>query len=318
MNQIYNQFMLKINLKSNFNLIGYGLQNMLNKVAFFVFTLMCISSVKQVSAQNIPNSGFESWTNGLPNGWFDGGLTSIGIPCIVKSTDAQSGSFALKIKVDNNKGEPISGSVFTNNLRGIATNLKPAYLNGFIKTNISVTDSITVGAFFYKDKIENGEIGAGFVYSTTNRPSWTAFYIPILYGPTFIPDSFLMFMGLTSIDTSSYIMFDDLSFSNTPNGVLLGQMPTGLVYKEKQQLNASVFPNPASNELEVIMNLENNNNLSFSFFDIAGRKCKTIGNFGLQGSNHFKISIDDLANGVYYLNISSNEGSVSRKVVISR
>ncbi len=316
---IYSEATHKVCSKSIIDSGFRGLNSMVKKTLTLALVILITQPIQKAVAQNIPNPGFESWTNGLPNGWFDGGLSTIGFQCIVKSTDVQTGTYALKIKVDGNKGEPISGSISTNNFNGIPTNLKPAYLIGYIKTNIMVADTISVGAIFYKDNIENDEeMGGGFVYSSTNRPSWTAFYIPLMYSPTFTPDSFFIFMGLNSTDTSSFIMFDDLSFSNSPNGVFLGQMPTGLAANEKQQLISSVFPNPATNELEVVLNLESINNLSISLMDITGKKCKTFESSNLQDSNHLKIAVDDLVNGIYLLNISGSGISSNHKVVISR
>ena len=46
----------------------------------------------------IPNAGFETWTNGSPDGWFVNNFPMVGTP-ITQSSTAHAGSSALKGEV---------------------------------------------------------------------------------------------------------------------------------------------------------------------------------------------------------------------------
>ena len=66
-----------------------------------IFTCLFAAFILSATAQQIPNAGFESWVAGtffvaeLPSGW----TTSAVFPAVIKSTDAHSGSYAMKLRV---------------------------------------------------------------------------------------------------------------------------------------------------------------------------------------------------------------------------
>lgn len=73
----------------------------------------------------------------------------------------------------------------------------------------------------------------------------------------------------------------------------------------------SVYPNPTSG-LVTISNDNNSTLQSVSITDLNGRNVKSL---KLNGETTSQINISDLAAGVYMMNISSDQGSITRKIV---
>lgn len=319
MKSIYNHSVLKSDIRLKYVNGFLQLHASLLKLALSVF--MCYYSVQNVCAQTIPNAGFEAWTNGVPDGWYDGGLSSFGLQGVVRSTDAQSGLYSVKIVVDPNNGDPVAGVLSTNDGHGIATKLKPAYLNGYVKTNILNTDTIAVIASFYIDDTDSLLEGGGAI-STVNRTAWTAFHIPLQYSPSFTPDSFFIFLGfspLSNVNVNSYVQFDNLSFSNTPIGVPFGPSLTALPARRDDEIITKVYPNPASQELYISLMLKSTSKIDVSFMDITGKRYSAMENQTFTTGRHqVKVSVEDLPTGIYFLNISGDGIYANRKIVISR
>lgn len=86
-------------------------------------------------------------------------------------------------------------------------------------------------------------------------------------------------------------------------------IPTADV-KEQSLSQFAVYPNPSNN----IVNVSNDNALvqSVTVTDINGRTVKTA---AFEGVTSAQVNISDLANGVYMMTISSDKGSVTKKVV---
>jgi hypothetical protein len=75
--------------------------------------------------------------------------------------------------------------------------------------------------------------------------------------------------------------------------------------------NVSVYPNPASSELYIsIAGIENE--ICYSFLDMTGKEIRKDFFYG----NSEKIYLNDLAAGIYFLNIYSDEKFFSRKIIV--
>ena len=73
--------------------------------------------------------------------------------------------------------------------------------------------------------------------------------------------------------------------------------------------SASIYPNPANNEITV--SVDNKYQVqSIKMMDITGREVKN-----LTASNIVKIDITDLQSGYYIINIQTNKGLISSKLI---
>ena len=67
--------------------------SILRKLFVMIFTFITVAGFAQINS----NSGFESWTNGLPDGW-KGSKTTIANANVVQVTDAHTGNYACMLK----------------------------------------------------------------------------------------------------------------------------------------------------------------------------------------------------------------------------
>ncbi len=74
----------------------------------------------------------------------------------------------------------------------------------------------------------------------------------------------------------------------------------------------SIFPNPVKNELTILSNKEKEN-LKIKIFNIQGKLLNTQ---NLDFEKQASINVSSLANGIYFLNIEDENGSVKVKKFI--
>jgi hypothetical protein len=80
-----------------------------------------------------------------------------------------------------------------------------------------------------------------------------------------------------------------------------------------------LYPNPVQQKRFVTkFELAKNERLSFTLLDQSGRLvAKLIDTNGFKGQNEFSISIEDLPQGIYWLNVKGEGGtSLNRQVVV--
>ena len=78
--------------------------------------------------------------------------------------------------------------------------------------------------------------------------------------------------------------------------------------------NIAIYPNPANDLITISFTENTTKNLQITFFDITGRKVKTI---QTTGKDKIYISTKDLHNGIYFIKISDDKlGTVTRKISI--
>jgi hypothetical protein len=86
------------------------------------------------------------------------------------------------------------------------------------------------------------------------------------------------------------------------------------VYSNKSSM--VVYPNPASDKVSVMINATSSNNAQVNIIDIKGAIVKSINNKLVSGLNVMELSVADLPKGMYFVQITSNEGTSTKKLVI--
>ncbi len=77
----------------------------------------------------------------------------------------------------------------------------------------------------------------------------------------------------------------------------------------------SLFPNPATNDLNVSFELVKKSNVTFNMVNLLGQSINEYSNTFNAGQNTATFSINDLPAGIYFLNITTEEGAIQRKFV---
>ncbi len=122
---------------------------------------------------------------------------------------------------------------------------------------------------------------------------------------TFTPDTAVDFVANRAFFT---LLVDDYT-SDWYADKYAVTIPTGSV-KEQSLSQFSVYPNPANNVINVSSDKALVN--AVSLVDINGRTVKSVQFDGVYSA---QVNIADLANGVYMMNIKSDKGTVTKKVV---
>lgn len=149
-------------------------------------------------------------------------------------------------------------------------------------TSIYFTDSLTGYMASLNGNILK-TIDAGDIWTTLNSNVTTSLH------SIFFPDSLI-------------------GFAVGNSGTILKTTNAGLsISKDSIDENLIIFPNPTSNQLTIksgdftIYKIE--------IIDQTGKKIKTI------NQNKNTINVDDLTNGVYFINFITNKGTITKKFV---
>jgi len=87
--------------------------------------------------------------------------------------------------------------------------------------------------------------------------------------------------------------------------------------KEVENINdLSIYPNPASDKLNIKFNTSTIDNFDITIYNVTGQAVykETLNNF--LGSYYNELNINDFAQGVYLMQVKSSKGTVTRKVVV--
>lgn len=81
---------------------------------------------------------------------------------------------------------------------------------------------------------------------------------------------------------------------------------------------ANVYPNPASDNVTMEYNVAESQEVTWTMTNMLGEVVRTGANTQAnQGTNLVSVETADLANGVYFMNLTTNEGVFTQRVVIS-
>lgn len=264
-------------------------------------------NVLQIIGSNAATGNRFVWKNGLDASWTarTTGNNVIELEFSFFTGATTTSKSVLRPMIITSTGQPIGGFNF---------NMSTKKLDGFAygdfnntgtpgNYTISLVDGgLTVAA--------NTWVKVGFAYDTaTGVFTWLSDDLQIggtIDGePGYVPAEFdVVLIAGTSNTVASTVRFDGFTVKATPQENLLS---TGNIQVNK----FSVYPNP-SNGLVTISNDLNSALTSVSFADLNGRTVKTV---ELNGDASAQVNISDLAAGVYMMNISSDRGTITKKIV---
>jgi len=100
----------------------------------------------------------------------------------------------------------------------------------------------------------------------------------------------------------------------------LAENPLGVDEKESNTFELNIFPNPVNQELNVAYSLNEPSEVNFEVTDILGAKVEHVSTLNKKeaGVNTEKLDVSDLANGTYFLKISTPNGSQMKKFIVAK
>ena len=103
----------------------------------FTLIFLFILSAAICAAQNVPNGGFEDWTDGEPNDWTTSNVT--GFASVTQEDPGNSGSYALRMQSVEMGGENVTPKIIANGGeegRGFPISEKFDLFEFYYKTNL--------------------------------------------------------------------------------------------------------------------------------------------------------------------------------------
>jgi hypothetical protein len=222
-------------------------------VLFIFITNLCFSQ--------IPNPGFETWTNmgtyENPASW--GTMNNTTAPSTIftatKASPGSPGSFYLKLTSKTIGGNVANGIAVSGVLdtilkkprSGFPFSLRPQSLTGNWQHMIYGSSAGAVTAFLTKwnTSLMQRDTVAVANYSLSGMVmSWAAFTINFNYQSGEFPDTCVIFLRASGPNPTAndYLWVDNLAFSGSVAGISASGAETAVI---------KIFPNPAVDEIEI-------------------------------------------------------------------
>ncbi len=93
----------------------------------------------------------------------------------------------------------------------------------------------------------------------------------------------------------------------------------GVGIKEETQnsaANSYVYPNPASNNATLAIDLKNNSNVDITVMNMIGQVVKVKNMQGQVGDNKLNIDLNGLSSGIYMVNVQVGKASSTKKLIV--
>ncbi|HXC05183.1 MAG TPA: T9SS type A sorting domain-containing protein [Bacteroidia bacterium] len=299
---------------------------MIKKILFLSFLTAGFMS----NAQQLTNSGFETWTGSpsapAPWGTLDQGLANAGLTgssYVTKSTSPHTGSFAATIQT---QGLPITGTVTSGALiygtisvdlstgkatfRGLPYTSMPTSTTYYIKGTLNAADTCGIFIMLSKWNTVTGKrdtLGRGIDTVTSLTSSYALRTVPVKYTLVGTPDSieYLIASSAKKVPAvGTVITVDDVNLN----------FATGIVEPLFGTTEMSAYPNPAQS----IITLAGLNERAkyVSVYDLTGR---TLFTRELTGRS-LNLDISSYQNGMYIYSVLDEHKQVlkSARFIVSK
>lgn len=257
------------------------------------------------SAPAIDNFSFENWTPVVsenPNDWATTNEFTAAIygDNVVKTTDANSGTYAAELTTVGDSSDYIPG-IITNGFiyfggvdGGVTYEAQPTSFTGFYKYAPDAADQAYVSVTFWGS---GGTVLEQQGANLTAAGTYTAFNIPVSVAS--VPDS--MNITIYSGDSiGSVLHIDDLAFTGGNVGI--------------NNLNpfsaVNVYPNPSNGEFTIDLKSEKSDRVRI--YSSEGKLVYTDNNL----SGLVNLSLSGIEAGVYYIHVSSENHTKIKQIVI--
>ncbi|MEX1274753.1 MAG: T9SS type A sorting domain-containing protein [Bacteroidota bacterium] len=269
-----------------------------------------------LSAQTIPNAGFESWTNGNPDNWFTYNIPQLSLVVITQSSDARSGSSAVRGDVivygtEQDTVPPIL--ILGSTTAGAPISVRPSTLKGWYKFKNGGGDELAIFCFVQKDSMP---IGSGELTITQDAAAYTQFEVPIEYFGEGTPDVVNILVVIDSGEKDnahpdSWFLLDDLSMTTGPTSI------AGNEEVPSHPWLGQNYPNPFNPGTTIGFGVPVESFVRIMIYDILGRHLVTLveGEFA-PGSYRKYWNASGLPSGVYVYRMEAGSFRESRKVFL--
>jgi len=277
----------------------------MKKVIYFIFLALIVNT----SLAQIPNGGFESWTNmgtyENPDSWgtMNNTTASSGIFTATKATPGSPGTAYLKLTSQTIAKSVVNGiavsgaldSISLQPISGFPFNQRPQSFTGKWQHMIFRSSQGSVSAILtlWNNNTNQRDTIATVVKTLSGMAmSWAPFTFNFTYQSDSFPDSCIIVLKASGANPSQedYLWVDNLAFAGTVAGIQSSR---------ETIKNIKLFPNPASNQLFVDLQDLNYKGHKMIISDMTGA---VIIEKNLNEST-FKLNTSNLSNGLYIFKI---------------
>ncbi len=275
-------------------------------INLFIKTITITVLFSSILFSQVPNSGFENWTNGNPDNWET--TNNDQVLTITPSNDAHSGSFSAQGAVTSISGFSFSPVLLTH----FANSGRPTNLKGYYKFTSVGSDTFYIVISLYK----NSEgIGGGIFTATANTDSYTEFNAAINYNVSDNPDSAAIGISIrpaVNSHTGSMFLVDDLSLINNPTDAAADKLQIPEAFGLEQN-----YPNPFNPETQIKYQIPKQTRVSLKVYDLLGNKIASLVDEELPaGFYSVKFNGSSLSSGIYFYRIEAGDFSATKKFLL--
>lgn len=276
-----------------------------------LFLLVGLLVIVGQSFAQVPNAGFENWSNGDPVSWYtNNGLYTF----VTQVSPGHGGSASAQGAVTSMGGFNMSPSLTTQQPGGGGFPISQRYaeIRGFYKFNSVGGDIFYVN---YLAQLGDAGVGAGAYAETNTQSTFKEFVAPILYPGSDVPDNGIVSFSITGLGSlphiGSYYIVDDISLTSATD---VASRPNGIPKTFALEQN---FPNPFNPTTNIIYDIPTQSHVTLSVFDVLGHEVTTIVN-EVQSAGRYKAVLDAsrLASGVYFYRIQAGSYVQTRKMTV--
>ena len=278
---------------------------------FFFLLVLSIS----VWAQNpIPNPGFETWTEGQPDGWYSNNI--MGVATFVTQSDmSHSGSNAVKGSVASVVNVLLPPSLWSD-LDNVTISQNYTTLSGYYQFSTSGSDSFFVSVILYDDQFVGVAYGGKGFGPTTG--GYQKFMVNLEYSPLNnepAAHGFIQFVIISESETpdmSSTFLIDDVEFS----GVTAVELPMGTYIPDKFNLDQN-YPNPFNPITNIKFQLPEAEFVTITVYNTLGQEVESLLNKEMPaGIHHVQFDAKNLAGGVYFYKMQAGNFVQIKKMIL--
>lgn len=288
----------------------------------FFFIFLC--SLTFLNAQ-IPNAGFESWTNGEPDNWLTNNSSPDYVP-FTQSNDAHEGVSAIQGTIISLQGfsVPIVLVSGTQDNAGFMSNTRPDALHGWYKFTSVSGDVLVINTAFSKN---GSAVGGGNFLTDVSKSSYSEFVLNTLWITGDVPDTAYIVFQITNTASgfphagSSFII-DDLSWGTATDVADEKQTPTEFSLAQN-------YPNPFNPSTKIRYSIPDvGSGLAqtvLKVYDILGNEVATLVNeekpagvYEVEFSTGSFGNARNLSSGIYFYKLTAGSFTETKKMILLR
>lgn len=303
------------------------------KKYFYLFAAIILTCTSQAIAQ-VPSFDFEDWTTvpESPRGWF---TSTIGAPFekpVSRTTDKQSGTYAMKLetKISGTSGDTLPGFAMTGKVDlaspagftlGFPFNKRAKSISFYYKYSPDSTgDSMNFTAILTKfDTATQMKEFVGIAAFTESAVvgSYVKQDVLFLYDSanTLVPDTMIITIFNSNAETPKFgsVLFIDEITVDTP------VVTSVFTHNTPKAFQVNTYPNPVQYTANFAFELSQPEKVTIKVYDMVGKEVATVANESKYAGKHIiPFDVTTLNKGIYMYQIIAGEASTSGKLNVIR